>query len=343
MKNFLQTLFAFLIIVSWSCSNEFDVAAPWKDIPVTYSILSAKDSFQYIRVEKAFLSRTQGADEVARIPDSLYYPENAISVTLVKVDGNKTYNLTRVDGNLEGFPRQQGIFASSPNWLYKAKTFGADSLVTGAKYKVVIKKTNDSTKEIFGETVVPDKFSLRTPEAQLFLTKIFFDTAGVTTFDWRGDINAVYFNVKMLIKYRETDPTTGAFLSRRTLNWSVAKNVKRGDSPVGNNSYKSITKSPSFYRFLSDSIQPTSNFRYFEDFTITLEGGGREIELFQETVSANNGITGAEVVPTYTNMSEGFGIFTSKNKLVVKNVRIDGQSLEKLIVHPLVRNLNFKL
>jgi hypothetical protein len=343
MKIFLQTLLTCTLIAFWGCSNEFEVAAPWKDIPVTYSILSAKDSFQYVRVEKAFLSQTQGADEVARIPDSLYYPESAISVTLVKENGAKTYNLTRVDGNLEGLPRQTGIFADSPNWLYKAKTFGVDSLTPGAKYKVVIKKNDSTNKEVFGETTLPSKFYYIAPVTNQLLTKISFDTSGISTFEWRCDGNAVFFNLKMLVKIKETDPITGAILKRESLVWDIGKNIKRTDSQVSANIYKASTKSPSFYRFLNENLQPTGNYRYFEDFTLTLVGGGKEIDAFLESLSANSGITGAEVVPTYTNMSEGYGIVTSKNILEIKNVRIDIVSLQKLIDHPLVRNLNFKI
>jgi hypothetical protein len=342
MKIFIQTLIAFFILISLGCSNEFEVAAPWKEIPVTYSILSAKDSFQYVRVEKAFLSQKQGANEVAQIADSLYYPENAISVTLVKVVGNKIYNLTRVDGNLEGFPRKTGIFASSPNWLYKAKTFGADSLLPGAEYKIVIKKTND-TKEYFGSTKVPGKFKYQTsPTVNLFLTEIGIDTGGVAKLDFRCDVNAVYFNANMIVRYKEVDPTTGAFLFRKEIIWNMGKNVKRKPNPLGaGDVYGGVISSPSFFRFLSDNLQPTGNYRYFDDFTLTLEGGGNEIELFLETLSANAGITGAEVVPSYTNMSEGFGIVTSKSKLVTNRVRIF--NLEDVVEHPLVRPLNFKL
>jgi hypothetical protein len=342
MKIFIQTLIAFIIFISLGCSNDFNVAAPWKEIPVTYSILSAKDSFQYVRVEKAFLSNTKGANEVAQIPDSLYYPENAISVTLVKVGGNKTYNLTRVDGNLEGLPRKTGIFANSPNWLYKANTFGADSLVPGVEYKIVIKKTNDS-KEFFGSTKIPGKFKYQSsPTVNLFLTEIGIDTGGVGKLDFRCDKNGVYFNADMIVRYKEVNPTTGAFLFRKELNWVMGRNVKRKDNPLGaGDVYGGLINSPSFFKFLSENLQPTGNHRYFEDFTLILEGGGSEIELFLETLSANAGITGAEVVPSYTNMSEGFGIVTSKSKLVTNKVRI--YNLDDVVEHPLVRALNFKL
>jgi hypothetical protein len=344
MKLLIQTLFATFLFISWGCSNEFEVAAPWKDIPVTYTILSAKDSFQYIRVEKAFLSATQGANEIARIADSLYYPENAIFVFLVRVSDNKTYNLTRVDGNLEGFPRQTGIFADSPNWLYKANTYGSDSLVTGSKYKIVIKRSNDVVNEIFGETTIPTKFTFQTPNTTSPLVLIGLDTSGVTTLNMRCDKNAVYFNADMKVNYRENDPITGALINRFSINWPMARNAKRDPSPLGAGGiYKCLINSTSLNNLLLSNLQPTGNHRYFEDFSLTVEGGGQEIEEYLSTLSANSGITGAEIVPTYTNMSEGYGIVTSKNKVQVKNIRIDGLSLKNLVENPALRNLNFKL
>lgn len=49
-----------------ACANDFDVTAPWKEIPVVYGILSPQDSAHYIRVEKAFVDPEKSALEIAR-------------------------------------------------------------------------------------------------------------------------------------------------------------------------------------------------------------------------------------------------------------------------------------
>ncbi|HND88774.1 MAG TPA: hypothetical protein PK971_10630, partial [Saprospiraceae bacterium] len=88
-----------LAALLWAgCKNDFEVAAPWKEVPVVYAILSPDDTAHYVRVEKAFLDPQKGATEIAQIPDSLYYPENAITVYLERDSDKKRFQMTRVDG-----------------------------------------------------------------------------------------------------------------------------------------------------------------------------------------------------------------------------------------------------
>lgn len=66
------------------------------------------------------LSRTRGdANQIAQIPDSLYY-DNA-TVQIKNIDTGEVFDLEKVDGNLEGYQRDAGVFADAPNYLYKIK------------------------------------------------------------------------------------------------------------------------------------------------------------------------------------------------------------------------------
>jgi hypothetical protein len=141
----LRSFFAItvLAILLSSCSNDFDLTAPWKDIPVVYAIISPADTAHYIRIEKAFLDPERSALEIAKIADSLYYPENTISVFLQKKGTTTLYPLTRVDGVKEGIVRDSGIFAQSPNWLYKIKPAQlGGGLQAGATYVLIIKRAD---------------------------------------------------------------------------------------------------------------------------------------------------------------------------------------------------------
>jgi hypothetical protein len=97
------------------------------------------------------------------------------------------------------------------------------------------------------------------------------------------------------------------------------------------------------FRFLASSLQPTSTtFRYFERGSIVVVGGGKEIREFNVTASANSGITGAEVYPTYTNLSEGFGVFTAKNEFKMNNVQITEGTIDSMKLNPITQGLNFR-
>jgi len=127
-----------------SCSNDFDLNAPWQDIPVVYGLLSKLDTAHYIRVEKAFIDPTTSALELAQRPDSLYY-EN-VDVRLEQLNGDnvvQSFNLVRVDGNLEGYQRDPGIFADAPNFLYKLRLPDNETLVDGEDYRLVINREDN--------------------------------------------------------------------------------------------------------------------------------------------------------------------------------------------------------
>lgn len=322
-----------------ACSNDFEVAAPWKEVPVAYAILSPKDTAQYIRVEKAFLDPNVNALEIAQMADSLYYPENAIAVNLERVSNGQRIQLQRVDGNLDGYVRTGGIFATQPNWLYKTK----EQIFEGEKYRLVIER-NDGKPDITAETTIPSEFIMRSPNPADIPPVISFLRDISPTVEWRTDVNGVYFNIQFQIRYRE-NAANGTLIKRDTLYWTPAPNVKRSDQQVAGNLYRgSFTVSTeSFYRFLVENIPPASDrFRFFDGIDIVMEGGGAEIERYLETAAANSGITGAEVIPTYTNLSEGFGIFTSKNRVILNKVRVSSQTITDMNKQSPERDLNFQ-
>jgi len=96
-------LFAILITVScFACSNELNVAAEWKNIPVIYAFVDASQEINYFRVEKAFLDPDISGETIAQIPDSLYYgPE--VLVRLTNTRNDKSVILERVNMEDEGF------------------------------------------------------------------------------------------------------------------------------------------------------------------------------------------------------------------------------------------------
>lgn len=327
------------------CSNEFDVAADWKEISVAYGIVSPVDTAYYIRVEKAFLDPETSALTVAQIPDSLYYPENAISVFLQRVSNNQMLQLTRIDGSLDGYPRKGGIFASQPNWLYKYKPSSAgDSLKRGDTYRLVIKRA-DGKADVTAETTIPKDFSFRIPNPLATPLLIGFPIDGSpTTIEWRCDENAVYFNVSLQVRYTEEYPD-GTLLND-TVTWQAAKNIARSEVQVAGGLYRGSVQlaGDAFYRFLDQNIDSIANppIRRFTGIDIILTGGGKEIKEYLETAAANSGITGAEVFPTFTNMSEGFGIFTSKNTAILDNVRLTNLTMEEVEKNPITAHLNFR-
>lgn len=340
MKKLLFLLPVVALLIQ-ACSNDFEVTAPWKEVPVVYAILAPHDTAQYIRVEKAFLDPEVSSLEIAQIADSLYYPANAISVYLERTKDGQRIQLQRVDGNLEGYVRKSGIFATHPNWLYKTK----EQIFAGESYRLLIVRT-DGKPDITAVTTIPNDFSLVKPSPLSIPPLISFRRDNSADVEWRTDEQGVFFKISFSIRYRENAPN-GSLIKRDTLHWIPAPNVKRTEETpgAGSNNYKGIftISTESFYRFLVENIPAASDrFRAFEGIDITLEGGGAEIERYLETASANAGITGAEVIPTFTNISEGFGIFTAKNQIILNKVRVSPETVQDMNKQSPERDLNFQ-
>jgi hypothetical protein len=123
IRLFFLPLFAMVVLLG-ACNDEIDLTADWKDIPVVYGLIDKSDDTHYIRIEKVFVDPDRNALEVAEIPDSIYYA--SLTVELEKLSTGQRVNLVRVDGNDIGIPRDTGVFANSPNYLY---TFDADDLL----------------------------------------------------------------------------------------------------------------------------------------------------------------------------------------------------------------------
>ena len=114
------TLLVCCLFTLFSCSNEFELNAPAKEIPIVYGLLSRSDDVHYIRIEKAFIDENTSALELAQDPNALYF-EN-VQVELVHESNGDAFLMERVDASQLGLEREDGIFATTPNILYKLGT-----------------------------------------------------------------------------------------------------------------------------------------------------------------------------------------------------------------------------
>jgi len=324
-----------------ACSNDFDVTAEWKEVPVIYAVLSPTDTAHYIRVEKAFLDPIKGAPEVAKIADSLYYPENAIKVFLIRVRNNDRMALIRVDGVREGIVRKPGKFAESPNWLYKLPITNNGKINAGESYRIEIERA-DGKPKVTAKTQIPKDVNFVLPNpAQFPRIMSFKDSSGVDL-NWRTDTFGLFSNVFLKIKYQEQD-ANGSVVARRTIVWNPVRNLRRTDIAGPNFVAKTTLLQSAFFKFLTDSIPVIGNgrFRYFEQGELILESGGYEIGQLLDVLATATGLTGAEVVPTFSNISEGYGIFTGKNVTVLTNIKFSPETIETMNKNPFTRPLGF--
>lgn len=337
--SFKQYLFHYLHGMKWilslltctalftSCDNELVVTDNWKDIPVVWALLNKSDTAHYIRLEKAFLDPNTSALDIAQRPDSLYY-ENA-TVSLKRVNNGQVFQLQRVNGDLEGYPRDGGVFAQTPNWLYKIKA-NVINLVIGEKYELVVDR-GDGSPVVTAETIILPKPVLRNPVKG---SQLSFKRGSLFTIMWNEMPDAGIFDVKIRFHYQERNPVTGNFYIPKSFEWTVVKNLRANETQMqGVDFYNQIKAN------LDVNVEST---RIFDSLDIIIWAGGKDLEEYIRITQANFGITSTQDIPRYTNLSEGVGIFDSRNVSYVTGFRLGAVSLDSLRNSSITGNLNFQ-
>jgi hypothetical protein len=310
-----------------SCDNELVVTDQWKDIPVVWGFLSKSDTAHYIRVEKAFLDPTTSANTIARIPDSLYY-DNAV-VTLKRITSGQVYTLTRVDGTAEGYPRADGVFAEVPNYLYKIKA-NQINLMVGEEYEFSLQR-NDQTDPVTAKTIILPSPVLRNPPVGSLLS---FKQNVDFYFNWNPIEDAGVFDLQMRFNYYERSPETGNINVLKSIQWTVAQGLVEREYYMDG---------AEFYNSINANIEedPLAT-RLFESVDIIVWCGGKELEEYITILGANDGITSTQDIPLYTNLSEGRGIFTSRNVSDNMDFGLTNASLDSLKNGSITGDLNFE-
>lgn len=322
--------FLFFISVSIiffnSCTEDFNTAADFKDIPVVFGLLSAADTAHYIRVERAFLAPNQNAVEVAKNPDSIYYDN--LDVKLVDLTDGRTYTATEVDGNLEGYVREDGPFATEPNTLYKFSTDNLE-LEPGREYRLEVNR-GDDLPLVTSTTTIVDEVRLFSPleGGNIRMTEL-----AQVRISWDNPSTAYFFDVTMDFTFREINSVTGTN-ELKTISWPIAKRITQD---------RVVFRGAEFFGFLAGAGLTASPAitRHFENINITISAGGKEFFDFVQLILANSGVTSSQEVPEYTNLSEGRGLFSSRNSRTFEGFSLTTETIQDLNNNNLTNDLNF--
>lgn len=314
-----------------ACSTDFDLEGDFESLPVVYAFINKQDTAHYIRVERSFLTGGGDATQLALDPNNLYFP-NA-KVELEKVGTTQKFSLTRVDGNQEGYIREEGPFAQAPNYLYKIKA-NQLNLKGGETLRVTVTPGEGLSPATAETSVLTDLQSLDRPASPVTMV----DYNRSITFAWNAPLTARLFDLRLRIHYRES--TNSSEFVNKTLEWPVIKDLEREDQEL--RVAYTIT-GEQFYKFLAANIDGSvSRRRVFDGFDVLLTAGGQEMADFVRISRANLGITSSQVTPKYSNVTGGVGVFSSRNSLLRAGLQLSGPSSDSLRLGKYTKNLGFQ-
>lgn len=326
------------ICLSTNCSNEFDVTTDFKNVPVIYGFLSPADTATYIRVEKAFLDPTTSALEIAQRPDSLYYED--ISVELSK--GNITYPLQRVDGNEEGYIRSTGVFADMPNYLYKLILPAGETYEEGARYTLRLIRNGADTSFVDVSTEIVHAPVIRSPDDG---EEISWTSSNENQNDirirWNFNQNtSAVFDIRVQIYYNEAIDGDLNNIQPRTAEFLVDGDIEAEDNDA---SQVENLMAVDILRAIGTNVDASGpGPRFFQTFDIIIDAAGQDLLDYTSIGEANNGLTGASIPPVFTNIPNGFGLFTSRNRSRVNDLILIVEARDSLQEGRFTKQLNFQ-
>lgn len=322
----IAVLMCFLL----SCDNDIDVVADYKTIPVVYGFIDNESDTNFVRIEKAFLGEGENANEVAQNPDSLYFDN--IDVSLTKSNGTQIA-LNRIDGAQIGRPRDAGVFADRPNYLYYF-TEDQISLRDDDRVTLAIQENDraiaEATTPMLGGTQLTSPiYDQDRP--------INFIEGDETRIGFKYSSAAGMYGIRIHFSFLEENDQ-GVFVPK-TVTWNVTDSgiltdgeVRRTHRIDGGN----------FFRFLAAELDGGNNIqRVSQSLDLELILAGKELRTIRDIQLANQGITGSQELPVYTNIENGRGIFTGKSTFVQKGINLAPRTLDSLVNGRITADLNF--
>ncbi len=316
------------------CSTDFSVTTDWQDMTIVYGLLDASDTAHYVKVNKAYLDPTTSALELAQIPDSLFYEQLDV-VLQQKANGQviQTIPLTRVDGNLEGYQKDSGIFAAAPNWLYKTK----EPLDPASDYILRITQP-DNGKQVTAETPIVNDFAIIRPTAS---QKINLLPGLKYNVSWTSARDGKIYALTMNLNYREYRFSNPSFQENKSAQW-VLFTSERSTNTAGGQNMDYDLLGDHFYNWLRASIDENPDaYRIITSADFYFAVGAETLDLYNQVFLAQQGLTSNQVLTTFTNVENGLGIFSSRYRKVVRGVAFENRTLDSIACMSLTKPLNF--
>lgn len=312
-----------------SCDNELQTAGDFVETPVVYAMLNWQDAAHYVRVERAFIDKTTGATTLAADPAAIYFPNATVSLQKINNKTNavvQTTFMTKVDGATEGYPRMAGVFATTPNYIYKTTevldtaTYGVtvnNDRKRTALYRYGIKIYNDDSKKTYtAETRLINYFLLDLPAANTVQQWIpVAQNPKLRVFKLNAPESAAVFDIDLHFEYTERQGA-GSF-QPKTFIWKMARNLRAIDEN-GTNVLTYKVDPVELYNVLnanlSKVVDPTQLVRCGTSlkYRAYVYAAGSDYANYTQFTSELSGVSSSDVLPQYSNVKDGRGFMSSR-------------------------------
>lgn len=333
------------VILLWSCSNEIKITSPWKETIIVYGLLDPAATNNYIRIQKAYLDPAGNAYQFADNSDSIYPGPLEVKL-LVRKNGDLINTLfpSLIDGALDGIKKDSGLFANSPNYLYKiSEPILASRLITGGRedYEYELKIKNKATgyecSAKTGSTGLLEALSPVGPGSTDI--SIADKNNSYMTIYYREGRNVKTYDLVLRFWYEEMLVSDTSKKTLKSMDWVLFKN-KATKSIEGYNTQLLSISGSIFYQILQATILPNPNIKrrgLYCDFEFY--GAAEDLYTFIQVNQPALGVV--QKKPEYSNINNGLGLFSSRYITAIKKIPLSDDFKFLLKTSDYTKGLNF--
>ena len=303
MKNLLRSAIAFcLFSITFGCSTDFDVIAPYKEVIVINGLLDPLDSVNYVRVTKAFLGEGN-VYQMAQVADSSYYAD-ILDVKLERwyaggfEDSVTMVRTTEID-------RDSGAFSYPFQILYKTNV---PILQDGSEYRIVVTNKQTGEKAYSKTKIVRDvHINSPTPSDSIDLVSS-YPAPTIVNFD--AGANSAFVDMIIRFHYRDIDPN--GVSTEKYVDWNF-EDKDLSSSVVPYKFYKY-----NFFQMLGTNIPVRPGYtRRCDSLTLAkfpfeyiLIAGSEDLQTYIQLNTPTSGVV--QDRPMFTTVQNGLGLFSSR-------------------------------
>ncbi|MCD6347557.1 MAG: DUF4249 family protein, partial [Bacteroidales bacterium] len=300
-----------------ACSNDVDILAPSKDIPIVYCILNQNDSQHFVRIERSFAG-AKNAYDMAQEHDSIYYTDAEVYIE----EWNNNSLISSIPFSLNfNVQKDSGIFSYHSNPIFSAKA----TLNGSSDYKLNIKLPNTDNL-ITAQTHLVDSIRIIKPEFTR-PTLAFSAYHNYLEVQWISSPFARIYFLQIRFNYLDV---FGLDTIAKSKIWNISHFIS--DHAQGGEKMETKIIHEKFYQWvnshfpLPDKGEKRIATKKAIDLLFTV--GGEELFTYIDlTNPRTNTLTER---PAYSNISNGIGLFSARYEQEIQGKALTYPSIDSL-------------
>jgi len=277
------------------CSTDVDNYANYKDISIVYGMIEPGTDTTWIKISRAYLG-PGNALMFAKEPDSSNYP-GKLDAKLIKVKGSNESII-----QLDTLTRTDKLAGDSIFYFPQQKLYYTTSAVDPtAEYRLAISKGNNA--DVSSQTRVVQNFGVTFPT-----NRINFHSTTTTAIRWVSAVNGKRYEAKLVFYYKELLPDNPD-TPFKNLTWNLG--MQRSINTNGGENMEIIIYGEEFYTRLGSQMENILNVkRWAGPVDVFVTCAADELSTYIDVNAPSNSII--QEIPEYTNIENGYGIFSSR-------------------------------